>query len=421
MSKRVAGALGRVQPQAIGGILTPWLNRAAKQTLETKIPGRELIGSFWSALRARAGMAAMFANVANSVQQVTGLSLAAVRVKPRLLAAALVEFTTSPKQVSQFVAEHSPYMETRLANEVAMASDHIEQILINPSVYESGKAWTKQHAYFLQSAVDSVIGPVVWLGAYNQALETAPTDLSAEERETYARRLADSAVRETQGSTVPEDVAAFETGSAFYRMFTQFAGYFNMNANLLGTEFTKISREMGLRKGAGRGLYVLTMGLLVPAIVGELIMQLFKGGPDDDNKDGQLWDDWIAQLFGYGLARYMTAMIPVGGTAINALVNTANNKPYDDRMSTAPAVSMIESAIKAPQSVYKAVVADGKPSRAVKDVATLLSMSLGVPASAVARPVSYAADVAAGKVRPTGPVDLARGTITGTASPESKR
>ncbi len=421
MSKRVAGALGRVQPQAIGSLITPWLNRAAKQQLETKIPGRELLGRFWAVARARAGMAAMFANVANSVQQVTGLSLAAVKVKPRHLASALVEFTTSPSKMSEFVAEHSPYMKTRLENEVAMASDHIEQILINPSIYESGKNWAREHAYFMQIAVDSVISPVVWLGAYNQALETMPPDLTAEEQETYARRLADSAVRETQGSTVPEDVAAFETGSAFYRMFTQFAGYFNMNANLLGTEFSKASREGGLRKGAGRGLYVLTFGLLAPALVGELIMQLFKGGPDDEDGDGILLDDWIAAIFGYGLARYMTAMIPVAGTGINALVNATNDKPYDDRISTAPAISMAESAIKAPVSLYKAIVEEGKPSRAIKDVATLLSLTVGMPASALAKPFSYWADVAADRVEPTGLLDAARGTITGTASPESKQ
>ena len=158
--------------------------------------------------------------------------------------------------------------------------------------------------------------------------------------ETDAVRAGDSAVRETQGSQAPEDVAAFETGSAFYRMFVQFAGYFNMNANLLGTEFVKLSRDMGLKKGAGRGLYVLALGFYVPAVLGELIIQAFRGGPDDDDKDGEYLDDWLAAVFGYGPARYLTAMAPVVGQAANALFNTLNNKPYDDRMSLSPALKL---------------------------------------------------------------------------------
>ncbi len=412
--KAVAQAMGRVDPQAYNTLLLPWLNRAAKQIVETQTPGREGLGRFWSVVRARAGMAAMFANVANSVQQITGLSLAAVRVRPGLLMDAMAKYAMNPTTFAEHVTSKSSYMATRLENEVSLMSSQINEILLNPSIYESAKEWTNKHAYFLQSAVDSVISPVVWLGGYNQAIEAGMS-------ETDAVRAGDSAVRETQGSQAPEDIAAFETGSAFYRMFTQFAGYFNMNANLLGTEFVKVSRDMGLKKGAGRGLYLLTLGFLAPAIVGELIMQLFKGGPGDDDKDGEYLDDWLAAVFGYGVLRYATAMVPGFGPAVNATVNTLNNKPYDDRISTAPAISMIEAAVKAPIDLYKAIVEEGKPSKAIKEVATLISMSVGVPASAVAKSVSYWADVAAGRVVPIDTLDAVRGTITGTASPASKQ
>jgi hypothetical protein len=106
---------------------------------------------------------------------------------------------------------------------------------------------------------------------------------------------------------------------------------------------------------------------------------------------------------------------------VNAAVNTFNRKPYDDRISTAPAISMIESAVSAPHSVYKAVVEDGSGRRAVRDLATLISMTTGLPANAVARPFGYLAEVMQGKVEPTGPVDAVRGVVSGAASPESKR
>ncbi len=102
-------------------------------------------------------------------------------------------------------------------------------------------------------------------------------------------------------------------------------------------------------------------------------------------------------------------------------LNAWNNKPYDDKISTAPAVSMIEGAARAPVSVYSAAAGEGSARKAVKDVASLISITTGLPAYAVARPAGYAADVLQGRVAPTGPADAVRGTITGTPSPQSRQ
>lgn len=412
--KAVANPLHRIDPAAFDSLLTPWLNRAARQSVETKVPGDNGLMRFFSRLRSRAGMAAMFANVVNAAQQVTGLSIAAVKVRPKHLLGAMTDYVMAPRQTARAVAEASPYMAERMDNEVAHMNDAIEQILLNPSLYERSQQWAAKHAYFLQSAVDNIVGPVVWMGAYNQALE-------AGHGEQDARRLADSVVRQTQGSTLPEDVSRIETGNAFVRMFTQFAGYFNMQANLLGTEFANIMHEQGLRHGMGRGLYVFTMGFLAPAMISELIVQAFRGGPDDEDKDGTTLDDWLMAVLVMGNVRAGLAMVPGVGQAANVAINTFNRKPYDDRISTAPAVSMIESAAAAPHSVYKAVMEDGSRKKAVRDVATLITITTGLPATAVARPGGYLADVEQGKVQPTSGADAARGLVTGVASPESKR
>jgi hypothetical protein len=373
-------------------------------------------------LRARAGMVAMFGNVANAVQQVTGLSLAAIKVPPRYLMDATAQYLRHPAKMAEMVADLSPYMAGRMANEISMLNDEINAVLLNPTALESAQAWSQRHAYFLQSGVDNVVSPIVWLGAYNHALETADQGISDDALKLQARRLADAAVRETQGSMMPEDVSRLETGNSFVRLFTQFAGYFNMNANLLGSEFVKLARDTGLKNGAGRGLYVLLFGLLIPAWVGEAIMQGFRSGPDDDDKDGEYLDDWLASVFGFGLLRYTTAMVPGVGQTINAGANRFNNKPYDDRISTAPAISMIESAfVSSPFSVYEAIVNDGKPSKAIRDVATLVGLRLGIPLTPLSKAAGYAADVAAEKVDPQGTFDAVRGTITGVASPQSKQ
>lgn len=414
LSRRVGQALGRVEPEAIPAMIQPWLARAARQQVETPVAGSAGLMRFFTVMRARAGAAAMFANVSNAAQQITGFALAAVKVRPGLMLSAAADYLRAPRDMARTVAELSPYMASRMDNEVAVMNGEINDILLNPSLLEQGQNWTMRHAYFLQSAVDNVMGPIIWTAAYNQAVEAGET-------ERDAVRLADSAIRETQGSSLPEDISRIEGGNAFVRLFTQFAGYFNMQANLLGSEFVKITRDGGLRQNAGRGLYVMGLGFLAPAIVAEAIAQAFRGGPDDADKDGEYLDDWIAAVFGWGPLRNITAMVPVVGQGVSALINAANSKPYDDRLATSPAVSMLESAARAPFSVYKALAEDGSGQKAVRDVATLISMTVGLPANLAARSVGYLTGVAEGRIDPVGPVDAVRGTITGAASPESKR
>lgn len=411
--KSVAAALNRIDPTAFDSILTPWLNRAARQQVETPITGDAKLMRLFAAVRRNAGMAAMFANVSNAVQQLTGFSIAATKVPVPLLMQSIAQYIAHPAETTRTVAEASKFMADRMDNEVSAMHDAIEDILLDPSTFQRAQSWTRRHAYFMQAAVDNVMSPMVWLAAYNDALARGMT-------QEDARRHGDSVIRTTQGSTLPEDVSRIETGNAFVRMFTQFAGYFNMMANTNATELLKISDGIGLKKGAGKALYVLLIGALMPAWIAEAIAQAFKGGPDDEDDDGWYLDDWIKAVFGFGTLRTATAAIPGFGQAVNAAVNVWNKKPYDDRIGSAPAISMIESTVRSPKSVLEAIVADGNKQKAVRDLATAISILTGLPATALARPAGYLAGIADDKIEPTGPVDAARGAITGVASPQSK-
>lgn len=410
---KVSQPLGRIDPGAISGLLRPWLNRSARQVVETPVLGDGRISRMASIVRARAGMTLMFANLSNTIQQITGLSTAAVKVKPAHLMRAVANYIANPRKASRAVWDASPYMDDRASNEVAAMNDVIDQILLDPSMLERGQAWTQRHGYFLQTAFDNILSPIIWTGAYNQAVEEG-----MEER--MAIRFADGVVRQTQGSTLPEDVSRFETGPAYARLFTQFVGYFNMMANTNATALKQITGEMGLRKGAGKALYVVTMGLLMPIWVAEAIAQAFRGGPEDEDDDGYL-DDWLASVFGFGTIKGIFAQVPIVGQVSQGVVSRFNDNPADDKFSLSPAVSLIESAAGSPASVYKAIVEDGPKQKAVRDVAALVTMATGIPVYAAARPVGYAAGVADDRIEPTGPVDLTRGLVTGTASPESKQ
>ena len=59
--------------------------------------------------------------------------------------------------------------------------------------------------------------------------------------------------------------------------------------------------------------------------------------------------------------------------------------------------------------------------REVRDSLTLFTQMTGLPASVVGRPGGFALDVATERVEPTGPVDLLRGLVTGTAAAGTRR
>lgn len=412
-NKRVSYALDRIDPGAYEGMLIPWLNRSARQVVETPVVGDRKLSRFLSAARSRAGMALMFANLSNTVQQITGFTMAGVKVKPGLIMSATARFMADPKAMKTTVADSSPYMKDRMLNEVGAMNDAIEEILIDPTLLERGQAWTQRHAYFMQAAVDNTMSPIIWTAAYNQAIEQ-----KMEHNE--AVRFADSVIRQTQGTTLPEDISRFESGPGYARLFTQFVSYFNMMANTNATAVKQIADEVGLKKGAGKVLYVAIAGLLAPIWVAEAIAQAFRGGPEDEDKDGWL-DDWLLAVFGLGTLRGLTAQIPIVGQAAQLVINRFNDNPADDKFSLSPAISLIESTVSSPASVYDAIVNDGNKQKAVRDVAAAATMITGLPIYGVARPIGYLAGMAGGNIEPTGPVDLARGIVTGTASPESKQ
>lgn len=417
--KGVSYSLSRIDPTIYAGMLTPWLSRSARQIVETPIVGDGGISRVLSAARSRAGMALMFANLSNALQQVTGFATAFSKVKadglrPQMMRAT-AQFIANPRKMAQAVAKASPFMAQRMANELSNINDAMDKILLDPSLYERSQAWAQKHAYFLQTAFAITMEPIIWTAGYNGALEKGAI-------EADAARYADGLIRQTQGSTLPEDVSRIETGPAYARMFTQFIGYFNMMANTNATGLKQIAQDVGLKKGAGKALMIVTMGMLVPLWVAEAIAQGMRGGPDDEDKDGYL-DDWLAAVFGMGTIKGMFAMVPFVGQAANAGLSRFNNNPADDKISLSPAVGMLEATVGLPSQVYQAMQDPDKINarNAVRDVASAISLTTGLPAYALARPLSYLAGVESGKIEPTSPADAVRGAITGTPSPDSKQ
>jgi len=395
-------SLDALDPTVASDMLVPWLQRTAQQMVETPSKSKAGKAADWvfRTVRRNTGLQMMVGNIVNTLQQATGLSMAAVKVDPKYLRNALWKYTRQPTDIAETISEKSDFMKTRMTAQSFEIQKTIDDMLLNPSTYEKARQFAIKHGYFMQAGFQNVIDTIVWTGAYDQAAEQGLDEMES-------IRAADSAVRQTQGSFSPEDVSGFETGDAFMRAFTQFYNYFNMQANLLSTEYIHIAREMGLRKGAGRALYVYVFGFMMPAVLAEVIAQALGGGLDDDDDDGYM-DDIMSLFFGSQF-RTVTAMIP-GGNILNAGVNLFNDKWYDDKLTTSPSVSTLESTVRAPHSVYEAIVNDGSKKKAVKDTLTAIGMLTGTPVGVLGRPLGYLADENAD---PEDGWDFTRGLITG--------
>jgi hypothetical protein len=412
----VSEALQAVDPTAMTDLLMPWLNRSAKQITETptKGVGGKAVDDFFRVVRARTGMALMVGNVINALQQTTGVFVSAVRVKPRYLRAALWTYLRDPKGAAAAAADLSEFMASRTTQAAYEARAQLDELLLDPTRYEKLSDWAERHAYFLQTETQGLVDVITWQGAYAQAVDEGQS-------EAEAVRFANGVVRQTQGSFAPEDISRAETGSPLTRALMQFYSYFNGQSNLLGTEFAQAARD---RDGM-RAAWVYATGLMLPAVGAELIKTILAGDWDDDEDNAFLTN--LLDLFFGSQARYVAGLVPVAGAFVmSGIERLFTGQTRDDRVGASPAASTISSAVGTPAAWYRVVTKDGQGlGDAVRDTLSLVTLSFGGFAGATAaiarRPAGYLADVAEGKVQPTGPLDFARGLVTGRASPASKQ
>jgi hypothetical protein len=390
-------------------MLMPWLQRSALQLVEQPSgPRMRVFDKILHETRTRAGMQIMVANVSVALQQLTGASLAMTKVKPRYFAGALMRYVKSPEAYVGDVYGSSKFMRNRVSTQMMDVQRSIDHILLNPNKYQKAKAFANEHGYFMQIAMQNVVDYATWGGAYEQATKEG-------HGEKAAVRIADSAVRETQGTFAPEDVSRFEAGTPLLRAFTMFYSFFNMAANLNATEFTKALRKGGFN-GASRGLYVYAMGFAIPAIVAEAIAQGLRGELfDDDDDDGYL--DNILDVFLMGQVRMLTPMVPIVGPAVQSGINRFNDKWYDDKINVSPAVSILEASVGTGFDAWRlATEEDTRLKRPMKDALTLIGMATGLPLAPLAKPAGYLTDIAQGHIdEPDNSAEFARGLVSGVA------
>ena len=413
-NKEFADALTDVNPSAIDHMLLPWLNNAARQ--RTMLRGEnDMMDAFFKELRKRTGVSIMFANFQNAVQQFTGNFPSLIKVEGKYMRSGLKQYYGNPAKTQEFIAQLSPFMDQRQNNQMFDIQDTLNDLIINPNKYEKINAWTSKHAYFIQQAFQNQVDSVVWLGSYNQFFAKKPASMPDVVAQREAIAQADANVRLTQDSLLPEDRASYQTNTPLIQSLLQFTGYFNTMANLNATQYKKMVNDMGFKitgKGSGRLIYTFMLGLYMPAVISGVIVNFFGGNLNDQDEDGYL--DEIFELLFFEPLRFGLAFIP-GGNILPVPFNVLNDKPYDDRISTSPSISTLESSTTGTVRALQAVLDPKKDvtGKNVKDVFTLMSLLSNYPLTILGRPLGYLQDVGTGRVEPEGPIDFIRGVVTG--------
>lgn len=418
MNDKFRAELAAYDPEAGAGMLVPWLQRSASQRVSVPSGnGRawRIADAFFNALRIRTGMQIMTANTINVMQNYTGIMVAAAKVKPFHIRNATWNYVTNSKELARMASEKSEFMKGSIDNQIADIQSETKKIYEADGALTNFKNFAEQNAYVLQRISQNQNNTIIWNAAYNQAIENGLLEKEAVQE-------ADSAVRTTQGSLEATDVSRFETGSPFLRLFTQFYSYFNNIANLQASEVQKISREIGLRKGAGKLFVLFAITLWLPAITSEVIRRTLAGQGFDADDDEEYLDDAMAVFFG-APASYLMAEVPFAGSIATTFSNTWNNKHYDDRLNVSPVISTLESMVRTPKEIYDAIDETSKVSkqnRAIRDTLTLIGIFSGTPTGALARPLTYLNSLSQDEVEPESTADLIRGIVTGKTGNEGQ-
>jgi len=413
-----------LNPQKTETLIKPWLQTVVSQkTFAPSGMGAEFDTAL-NATRKRGGMAVMFFNLKNAIEQYTGVFPAMLKATPVQMLSSLQNYIADREGTMQAIADLSPFMADRQLNQIFDIQSRLQELIVNPNNFEKFKDWSTKHAYFLQQTFQNQVDAVVWMAVYNQTHQKLPSSMSDIEVQTEAIKQADAAVRMTQDSLLPEDRAGFQNWNPIIQSISQFTGYFNNIANLNNNQYQKITRDIGFNnkgKGTEQLFYMYFYSIMMPAVIAGMIGRTFAGNLFlDEEDDGMIVDDMMKAVLG-DLVNYKKAFVPIFGNALLIPINQFDDKPWNDNLVSSPSLELL---VRGSQTAFKLPVdlieGKGISGRQVRDISALVTIFSGIPITPIGKSSGYLIDVGTGKVNPENTFDLIRGAITGKASRASR-
>lgn len=375
-------------------VFRPWLARFATQN--TVKPADTVAGrhfqNFLGYLRRNANMQLMFMNVVNTVENLTDIPALFTKMEARSFISGLKRYVADPKAAADFIKTLSPDMRDRMNEAIHEVNNEYRDMALRGNdlkgKFNKVQDLAGKHAYILQKSLQNVVDTAAWLGAYDEAFVKFNDEKKAAE-------YADHVIKTVMGSNRPIDIAKIEAGDAFQKIVLTFYSYFLNKGNL------------AYHASPGTKAKAYALGVMAPAVLSTLFRRAVKGNWDEDGDDEYIDDAFdiliLSQL------RFVSAIIPFGGTASRFIEGQFNDKAYDDRLSISPMLGMIENV----KGVKGLMTNDELRSRDIRDTMNFFGTMSGIPIGPAGKPVGYMIDVQQGKQPANGPVEVTRGVLTG--------
>jgi len=405
-------SLKQVDPVAGSEMLVPWLTRAAEQRSIVPSQGdMKAVDAAAKLLRQRFSMQVLALSVTNMVQNFGSTIIASSKTPARHIMSASVELLKNRTKTLEFIQGSSDFMKSEMDGSARAALQQGVDIVTQTGKYAKLQEIGNQFSGILDNTTTVFVKQQVWLAEYNNLIESGM-------RHEQAVNGADDLTRKVTSVINPEDVSRIMTGSQSKAFFTQFAGYFNRIANYRYYGVKSIQKELGLgtREGMTRLIPFVLASSVLPAMYAAIVSKALAGRlTEDEDKDGKFWDDLMMSLFGTALFKETVAGVPYVGQIANYGINRYNNTPVDDKLSLAPAASLIELGISLPAKIIRDASREELKKQTVKDSLTVAGVFAGLPIGWFGKPIGYQMDVNDRKAKPTGPIDYTRGLVTGQA------
>lgn len=409
-NEKFRNALRGVDEVAGKEMLAPWLQRSAEQNIIMPSQGD---GKYLDAaarwLRTRFAMNALAGSLTNALQNFGSSIISTSKVPPKYVLRASFDLVKNREKSLNFITENSDFMKGELNSDAARVLNQADDIITNASGYEVIADNIRLFSNVMDTMTTSYIKSHVWLGSYNYQMDNGVGHL-------VAKRLSDDLTRSVTSTINAEDVPRSMTGTQSKIFFTQFIGYFNRILNFRASEMAKIHKDFGLAsyEGMKRAIPLIMLAGIIPAAYQAVVSKAVAGRlGDDEDGDGYL-DEIMSAFFG-SLFKETVVAVPVLGQVGVGLMNTFNNRPNDDKVTLAPAVSLIDLAIKLPKGVIEGAAKSELKKQTVKDAFTAVGAITNLPVGFLGKPVGYLIDVDEGKANPKNELDFARGLISGQA------
>lgn len=270
-NKEVKQALNETLGENIANQFNPWLQGVANDMVMDSQKGIDAWTNLSSTLRANLSVAWMGFSATTGIQQILGFSqtwehLAQLGARKHL-PQAMLEYVRAPFKTMAFVKSLSGEMRNRDAN----LDNNMREVLKRISGKAGPKAVIQRLAFKHIAVIQSMVDYPTWLSAYHKGMadgETLDTSVA----------MGDRAVRLSQMSGGPKDLAAVQRKDGLMKALTIVYSYFNLLYNRQADLVHSMKTAEGVKdylQAFERTIFLIALpAILAPLMTGH--------GPDDD-------------------------------------------------------------------------------------------------------------------------------------------